>query len=729
MTVRILATRSLRDANPLAPRSVLLVDAEPGALADRLDWRPGDDGLRAPWSRLDDLGIPRARFPAQPPAPAALAGRWPALSLAAHLALHLLHDAEPVPPVARVLDASPARLRLSIACEEHALALRCWLHAARVTGVLLGLPDDGDGALADEHARLARALRVLALNQLSLPMVREAIRRGVPWRRVWPGSQFVLFGHGHRALLCDETVPQSTSRVGQRIAGDKAATDALLAQLGCPTPGSRLCPDADDAVRAAEEIGYPVVVKPRDGSKGRHVAVGLADAAEVRAAWQRAVDGGAGGVLVQRVVPGDDHRLLVVDGRLVAAARREPASVTGDGASSVRALVDALNRDPRRGRGYDRLMEQVDLDHEALAQLHAQGLSPDAVPAAGRRVRLRATANVSRGGTAVDVTGRVHPDNRAIAERVARLVGLDVAGIDFQSPDIARPWHENGAAILEVNSNPGLRPHWIADPSRDVVGPVFDRLFPPGAPSRIPVVCVAGGEGRVDGLTASACTAAIARLLAVGVGPTGRASAEGLSVGDELRAGAARAGLRAASVGALLADPDLHAAALEIDAVRVVDEGMGLDAASVAVLLGPWPSGDAHGAGARREALRVVAGHARDALVLDADDPGVLAQAGGAPAQTVVLVSLRGRTPAIDAHLATGGRAVHLDGDGVLHLDAPAGGRGRVERLPADPALAFAAAVGLAMGLALRQVAAALHPAARDAQGDAHPDGAARAAG
>lgn len=711
--MRVLATRSLRDANPLAPRSVLLIEAEPGALAARLDWRPGARSLDALWSRLDSLGLASTRWPAPPPAQQALAGPWPALSLAAHLTLHLLRDAEPVPPEARVLDATGARLRLSIVCEEHAIALRCWLHGARVTAALLGLTDDGDGTLADENARLAHALRMLALNQLSLPMVREAIRRGVPWRRVSQGSQFVLFGHGHRARLCDETVPQSTSRVGQRIAGDKAVTDALLARLGCPTPGSRLCPEADDALRAADAIGYPVVVKPRDGSKGRHVAVGLTDAAAVRAAWQRAVDGGTAGVLVQRVVPGDDHRVLVVDGRLVAAARREPASVTGDGVSSVRVLVDALNRDPRRGRGYDRLMEQVDLDHEALTQLAAQGLSPDAVPAAGRRVRLRATANVSRGGTAVDVTDQVHPDNRAMAERVARIVGLDVAGIDFQSPDISRPWHENGAAILEVNSNPGLRPHWIADPSRDVVGPVFARLFPPGALSRIPVVCVAGGQGRGDGLGATGCTAAIARLLAACVGPTGRAAADGLYAGDEARATSPRAGLRAASAGSLLADPDLHAAVLEIDAPRVVDEGMGLDAASVAVLLGPWPDGDVRGAQARRAALRVVAGHARDALVLDADDPAMPVLAAGAPAGATLLVSLRGRTPAIDAHLAAGGHAVHADGDGALRLEAGARGRGRVEGLPAELALAFAAAAGLAIGLAPQQVAAALHPAAR----------------
>jgi len=252
---------------------------------------------------------------------------------------------------------------------------------------------------------------------------------------------------------------------------------------------------AKSAVKLAGTIGFPVVVKPLNGQEGLGVSANLKDAAAV----QKAVASVANiedALVVESHVPGDDHRLLVVDGKLIAAAKRIPGHVVGDGTSSISELVAQVNLDPRRGVGFEKLLVRLELDAQAKRTLTMQGLDAAGVPAAGQVAYLRTTANISTGGTAVDVTDTIHPDNANAAVRAAATLGLAVAGVDMQSLDIRQSYRDNGAVILEVNSSPALRPHWLSNESRDVIGPILDAVYPPRVPCRVPIAAITGTNGK-----------------------------------------------------------------------------------------------------------------------------------------------------------------------------------------------------------------------------------------
>ncbi|MCL4747334.1 MAG: acetate--CoA ligase family protein, partial [Burkholderiaceae bacterium] len=581
-------------------------------------------------------------------------------------------------------------------------------------------------ARASELARLHAALRQtvgrLGLNQLTASMVREAQRRAIPWIRLASGSEFVQFGHGRHARYAHETVTDTTSALGAHLARDKAAANALLARVGLPTADSRLCDSEQELVDAAQTIGFPVVVKQRDGSKGRNVFVRLTDVEQVRDAWARLNAAGVSQALAERFIEGDDHRLLVIAGRLVAAARRLPASVVGDGSATIRDLVAQLNLDPRRGRGFERLMEVVDLDHEAERMLAGQGLSADSVAPAGERVVLRGTANVARGGHAEEVTDTIHPENRELAERAAVLIGLDVAAIDLQSVDITRSWRENGAALIEINSNPGLRPHWIASPDRDVVAPLFERIFAPGAPSRVPTIVVAASDAG-----ATSCPV-LARILSAAGHTPGLSSSAGAFVGAETLAQGDCADGRSAQ--RLLCDRRVDSAVFEIGEQALVKSGMFIEDCDVALIARVRPEQDARGAAQHGawhpQAAAAVARMARVAVVLDAADPGCAQLgsrlAGEVGARRLVWVGEDEASPALAAHLAGGGEAVvcaERGGAGVVRLlrgpeveaelALASGATANALHSGAPPLpFAFAAAAAWALRVAPRFIAAGL---------------------
>jgi cyanophycin synthetase len=327
-------------------------------------------------------------------------------------------------------------------------------------------------------------------------IVRAAEARGVPTRRLNKGSLVQLgWGSRQRRILAAET--DRTSAIGESIAQDKELTKLLLRSVGVPVPAGGPVKDADEAWELAQEVGVPVVLKPQHGNQGRGVAVNLTTREQVLAAYQAARAEGSS-VLVERFAQGADHRLLVVGDRMIAAARRDPPQVQGDGKSTVAELVAVVNADPLRGDDHSTSLSKMRLDAIGLAVLEKQGYTPDSIPAAGTQVLLRQNGNLSTGGSATDVTDRVHPENAARAVDAARVVGLDIAGVDVICRDISRPMEEQGGIVVEVNAAPGLRMH--LDPSvgkpRPVGEAIVSTMFPSGENGRIPVVAVAGTNGK-----------------------------------------------------------------------------------------------------------------------------------------------------------------------------------------------------------------------------------------
>ncbi|HMA14017.1 MAG TPA: Mur ligase family protein [Kiloniellaceae bacterium] len=503
----------------------------------------------------------------------------------------------------------------------------------------------------------------IALDQTLAALTREAARRGIPWQVLDRPRRIVELGQGRHRRRLRETVTDRTSAIATWLQNDKAATNRLLSQRHFPVPRQALVAQAEEAVQQARRIGFPVAVKPLNLGKGVGVSLGLSDDAGVRTAFALARRHSEQ-VIVESFIAGRDYRVLVVDGRMVAAANRIPAAVIGDGASSIIRLVEAVNRDPERGRGFTRLMNRIELDAQADEMLHRRGLTRDSVPAAGETIYLRGTANISTGGTALDVTDVVHPDNRSMLERCARVMGLDVAGIDFISPDIARSYREVGGAICEVNSSPGLRPHQVAARvpgarPRDVVGPIVDLLFPGGSDGRVPTAAITGTNGKT---TTSRMLARILRESGteIGVCTVGLVTTHGVTIGDVLVAKGDFSGGTGARI--VLGDPLVEAAVLETARGGIITGGLAFDWCNVGAVLNV---ADDHlglqGVDSLDELAavkRCVAQAARDLVVLNADDPRCLAMAGLKPAERTCLFTLDARHPALAAHLASGGRAV-----------------------------------------------------------------------
>ncbi len=484
-------------------------------------------------------------------------------------------------------------------------------------------------ALAPALAALTALARRTSLGPTTAALVREARRRGIPVMRLDELS-LVQLGHGRRQQQLRASVTGQTSHVAVESAGNKALTKALLSGIGVPVPRGEVVRSAEEAEQEAERLGYPVVTKPLNGNHGRGVRTGLRTPEEVRAAFDVAAQH-ARSVIVEQHFEGDDHRILVVGGEVVAVARRLPAQVVGDGVRSVSALVDAVNQDPRRGVGHKTVLTRIALDAGARARLAELGLTPESVPDAGQVVVLQATANLSTGGTAIDCTDIIHPENAAIARRAALAVGLDVAGIDFLAPDIARSVRETGGGIVEVNAAPGFRMH--LQPSegtpRDVARPVLRLLYPRGASARIPILAVTGTNGKST--TARMVAHVFARSgLTVGLTTTSGVYVDGLLVnpGDATGPKSARMVLR---------DPTVEVAVLETARGGLLREGLGFDRCDVGAVLNV--AEDHLGLGgietvedlAWLKSLVVRVGRRDGCSVLNADDPLTLRMRRRAP--------------------------------------------------------------------------------------------------
>ena len=507
-------------------------------------------------------------------------------------------------------------------------------------------------------ARLAEARRRAALGPTTRALVEAARRRGIPVERL-NGQSLIQLGWGARQRRLRASVTDRTGLIAAELAGDKAQAKALLEAIGVPVARGLVVRDVDAAVAAADRLKKPLVVKPLDGNHGRGVTTGLTTEDALRTAFAEAARQGRP-VIVEEQLPGRDHRVLVVDGQVVAVAERVPAHVVGDGVNSVEALVASVNADPRRGVGHEAVMTRLRLDDQAALDILArQGLSADAVPAPGQVVWLRTAANLSTGGTAIDRTAEIHPDNAAIARRAALALGLDVAGIDLLAPDIARSVRETGGGVVEVNAAPGLRMH--LEPSegqgRDVAQPIIAMMFPRGVPSRIPVLAVTGTNGKS---TVGRMVTHIFRHAGKTVGLT---NTSGVYINDEQISAGDASGPRSARM--VLRDPTVEVAVLECARGGILREGLAFDRCDVGAVLNVHPDHlglkgvDSLQDLADIKSVVVESVSRRGVSVLNADDPLTLRMARHAGGR-LCWFSLRGGDAApgfLLQHIAEGGLA------------------------------------------------------------------------
>ncbi|CAN5487954.1 cyanophycin synthetase [soil metagenome] len=570
------------------------------------------------------------------------------------------------------------------------------------------------------------ALRKLRQGEVLGPttraLVTEARRRGIPAERL-DAQSLVQLGQGARRKLLRASITGDTSQIAVQTAGDKALTKAVLAAVGVPTPRGAVVKTADQAVAEAERLGGAVVLKPLDGNHGRGVNIGLSTPDAVRWGFEQAARHGRR-VIVEEQYQGDDHRILVVGGKVVAVAQRVPAQVVGDGVSSIAALIEQTNADPRRGAGHEQVMTRIVVDDHVREMLTRAKLSLDDRPTQGQVVVLRATANLSTGGTAIDRTEDIHPDNASIARRAALTVGLDVAGIDFIAPDITRSVRETGGGIVEVNAAPGFRMH--LEPSqgqpRDVAKAVLANLYPPGARSRIPIVAVTGTNGK------STVGRMAARIFRENGKVVGLTNTSGVYIDDERLLEADASGPKSARM--VLRDPTVEVAVLETARGGMLREGLGFDRCDVGVVLNVTADHLGLKGVNTLEDLAAVKSIVTEAVgrrgvsVLNGDDPltlGMARHAGG----RICYFTLQGGaalSPPLRAHLEGGGllvaREPSLHGGelvihnrgrrfSVLHADEiPATLQGLAEFNVANALAAIA--IGYAQAVPLETLAAAL---------------------
>jgi cyanophycin synthetase len=540
-------------------------------------------------------------------------------------------------------------------------------------GLVTTVAGGGSVSGTELTGRLA-ALGELADREATGPSTRSIIaaarRRGIPVER-YADLSLLRLGWGTRRRLAWAAMTDRTSGVGVDIAADKQITRRLLEDAGVPVAPGGAARTPEQAVRLLATLGAPVVVKPRQGRQGEHVALNLHTPADVEQAYAAA----GGDVVVERLLTGRDYRVLIVAGDVVAAAERVAAHVDGDGESTVAELVARTNADPRRGAGHSRVLTRIDLDADALAVLDRQARTPDSVPAAGERVWLRDNANLSTGGTGSDVTDRVHPDVAGLCRRVAAVVGLDIAGIDLRLADIAAPLPPTGdpdgltAGVIEVNAVPGLRMHLapVHGRSRDVGDAIVRAMFPGGSDGRIPTVAVTGTNGKTT------VTRLTAHLLA-GTGlRVGVASTEGVAVDGRMVHLGDATGPRSAQM--VLGDPGVQAAVLETARGGTLLRGLGYDWTDVGVLTNITADHLGQDGLESIEDLAhvkaLIAERVRDGgtLVLNADDPWVRSIAERprvrADRKRVVWFGTDTQQPVLAEHLGRGGTAYVLQ-DGWL---------------------------------------------------------------
>jgi cyanophycin synthetase len=546
-----------------------------------------------------------------------------------------------------------------VAYEEEELGLQCMRDAMDIVrATLVGDPLD----CAEIVDRLQGLYADVRLGPSTAAIVEEARRRGIPVRRL-NNHSLVQLGLGKNLRRIQATMTDFTSAIGVEIAQDKDDTKRVLGNIGLPVPKGDVATTLAGAKEIAAETGFPVILKPLDASHGRGISGRLDSPDDIARAWPAARALGRR-VVVETFTEGHDHRVLVVNGKVVACAERVAAHVTGDGTSTVRQLIERDNQDPRRGHGHTRILTKLPADDLTVEFLAGSGRTLDTVPARDERVFLRGTANLSTGGTSIDCTDDMHPDNVTACEMAANAVGLDIAGIDVITPDISVPFRENGAVIIEVNAAPGIRMHThpTEGTPRNVGAPIIDMLYPPGTEATIPVIAVTGTNGKTT------TTRLIAHMFRHNGMTVGFTTTDGVYLQNRMVMAGDMTGPFSANI--ILSNPTVDVAVLETARGGIIRAGLGFDECDVGVVLNVTADhlglrgintleqlADVKGviaAVVKRE------GHA----VLNADDPLVAAMRDRTGGDLVYFSSQpEGENEIFEDHIARGGIGARIEGD------------------------------------------------------------------
>lgn len=557
-----------------------------------------------------------------------------------------------------------------------------------------------------------------ALGPSTETLIKEAEARGIPWIPL--SARFMIqLGYGVHQKRIQATLSNRTGVLGVELACDKEGTKNILGAAGVPVPRGTVINYLDELRGAIEDVGgYPIVLKPLDGNHGRGITIDINSWEVAEEAYDLASAASkTKNVIVERYYTGRDHRVLVVNGQVVAVAERVPANVVGNGKSTVEQLVEEVNRDPQRGDGHDNVLTRITIDKLTLDLLQKQGYAMDSVLPAGKRVFLRATANLSTGGIAVDRTDEIHPENVWLFSRVAKIIGLDIAGIDVVTADISQPLRDTNGVIVEVNAAPGFRMHVAPSQGlpRNVAGAVFDMLFPSPQPSRVPILAVTGTNGKTT------TTRLLAHIVKQTGQITGYTTTDGTYIGEYLVESGDNTGPQSAQL--ILSDPTVEVAVLETARGGILRSGLGFDQCDVGVVLNV--AADHLGIGdidtveqlAKLKSVLVESVMPKGYAVLNADDPLVAQMAQRVKAQ-IAYFSMNPDNELVARHTAAGGLAAIyengylsiLKGDWTLRIEqavnVPLTMGGRAPFMIANALAACLAA--FAQGLKIEDIRSAL---------------------
>ncbi len=407
-------------------------------------------------------------------------------------------------------------------------------------------------------------------------IIEEAIARDIPWIRL-NNQSLVQLGYGKNQVRFRATMTERTSSIAVDIASNKDETKRLLQEQAIPVAKGVMIASADKVDEAIKVVGFPLVFKPLDGNHGRGITTNVKTREDAIAAYEHAARISRK-VIVEKFVTGYDFRVLVIDNKMVAAALRNPAHITGDGTNTIQQLIEIENRDPRRGYGHENVLTLISVDRDTLDILEKKGYTLETIPQQGEIVFLKSTANLSTGGTSVDVTDLVHPQNVFICERISKIIGLDICGIDIMAQTLSEPLTETGGVVLEVNAAPGFRMHIAPSEGlpRNVAGHVIDMLYPPGKSSRIPIIAITGTNGKTT------TTRLIAHIIRNNGYRVGFTTSDGIYVQNTMMVKGDTTG--PASSEFILKDPTVDFAVLETARGGILRAGLGFGFCDIGVV-------------------------------------------------------------------------------------------------------------------------------------------------